>query len=150
MPRYGVTPLQIAFVYFGTGIIGGMVVALAYPINRWFLGAFILGTLAAAPAYTAFGIMMQKKDEPAYLPWILGGVCAVVVGGGLGTQFWSEKHEGAERSTVLVLWGVVLVSVPTGCYLGMRWPGESPAAIGLTLVFLPLWIALLATLSRRA
>jgi hypothetical protein len=149
IPRYGLTPLQIAAVYFATGIMGGVVVAVAYPMNRWFLGAFALGTLAAAPAYIVFGMMMQKKDDPASLPWILGGVLAVFVGGGAGTQLWSEEHSGASRATVITLWVVVLLCQPIGWYLGLRWPGERLATIGLGLVFLPLWVALLATLSRN-
>ena len=147
--RYGMTPLQIATVYFATGIAGGAVVALAYPISRWFLGAFVLGTLAIMPAYTVFALMMQKKDDPPSLPWILGGVGAVFVGGGVGTKFWSDEHRGASRPTVIALWIVVLLCQPIGWYLGLRWPGEPPATIGLGLVFLPLWVALLATLSRR-
>jgi hypothetical protein len=150
IPRYGITPLQIAAVYFATGIMGGVLVALAYPMNRWFLGAFALGTIAAAPAYTVFGLMMQNKDDPAALPWVLGGVCAVFVGGGVGSHFWSEQHGGASRSTVITLWVVVLLCQPIGWYLGLRWSGEPPATIGLGLVFLPLWVALLATISRNS
>jgi hypothetical protein len=34
-------------------------------------------------------------------------------------------------------------------YLGMRWPGETRAGIGMGLVFLPIYVAILATLAHR-
>ena len=149
IPRYGVTPLAIAAMYFATGIMGGIIVALAYPMKRWFLGAFAVGTLAATPAYVVAGLMLRDKSDPASLPWVLGAVLALFVGGGVGTQIWSEEHGGASRETMIALWIVVLVTQPIGWYLGLRWPGEGLAAIGLGLVFLPLWVASLATITRH-
>ena len=148
LTRYGLTPLQIAAVYFLAGIVGGVVVALVYPINRWFLGAFVLGSLALAPVYVGFSLLLRSSDDPPSLPWALGGTLALLVGGGVGTQIWSEQHRGASRRTVTALWIIVAVCQPIGWYLGLHWAGESPAAVGLELVFLPLYIAVLASFSR--
>jgi len=148
LSRYGLTPLAIAAVYYLAGIVGGVVVALAYPINRWFLGAFALGSLAVAPVYVGFGLLLRSSDDPPSLPWVLGGTLALLVGGGVGTQIWSEEHKGASRRTVITLWILVAVCQPIGWYLGMHWAGESPAAVGLGLVFLPLYVAGLASVSR--
>jgi hypothetical protein len=149
LPRYGLTPLQVAAVYFIAGIAGGVVVAVAYPISRWFLGAFALGAIAAAPVYVGFGLLLRSSDDPPSLPWVLGGTLALFVGGGVGTQIWSEEHGGASRATVIALWVLVAASQPVGWYLGLHWAGESLAAVGLGFVFLPLYVALLAWVSRN-
>ena len=148
LPRYGLTPIQIVAVYYLAGVMGGVVVALVYPISRWFLGAFALGSLAVAPVYVGFGLLLRTRDDPASLPWALGGVLALFVGGGVGTQIWSEQHGGPTRSTLIALWIVVALTQPIGWYLGLRWPGETRAAVGLGFVFMPLYVALLASISR--
>jgi hypothetical protein len=146
LPKYGLTPLQIVAVYYAGGIFGSSAVAVLYPIRRWFLGAFLLGAIAAAPVYLGFSFLM-RGDDPASVAWVIGGVLAFFAGGGLGTQLWSETHKGPTRTTVRALWTIVAACQVVGWYLGMRWPGEVRAAIGLGLVFLPLFLALLATVS---
>jgi hypothetical protein len=150
LPRYGLTPLEIVAVYFLAGALGGGLIAVLYPIRRWFLGAFALGVFGALPAYLGAGLLM-RSGEPWSEAWIIGGICAFLVGGGLGTQISSESHSRPVPSPRLIktLWIIVGAGQIVGWYLGLNWPGEPLAAIGLGLVFLPLYIAILATLSRR-
>ena len=149
LPRYGLTPLEIVAEYFLAGALGGGLIAVLYPIRRWFLGAFALGVLAALPAYLGFALLM-KSDEPWSVAWIIGGICAFFVGGGVGTQISSESRSRPVPSARLIvtLWVIVGAGQIVGWYLGLHWPGETRATIGLGLVFLPLYIAILATLSR--
>jgi hypothetical protein len=143
LPKYGLTPLQVVAVYFAGGILGSVAVAVLYPINRWFLGAFLLGAVAAAPIYLSFSFLLRGV-APAPVAWSLGGVLAFLVGGGLGTQLWSESHKGPTRTTVRALWAIVAVCQAVGWYLVIR---EVRAGVGFALVFLPLFLALLATVS---
>jgi len=149
LPRFGLTPLAVAAVYVLAGTIGGMLVALLYPLRRWFLGAFLLGVVTLFPVYTGFALLL-RGDAPLSVGWVLGGVLAFFVGGGLGTQIWTEEGAQAAASprTVMVLWIVTAACQVPGWYLGLRWPGESRAAVGLALVFLPPFVAALATISR--
>ena len=149
LQRYGLTPLQIAAVYLASGILGGALIALLYPLKRWFLGAFLLGMLAALPAYLGLALLMRGHD-PLPVTLTIGFVASFFVGGGLGTQISSESHSRPIPSSafVMALWIVVGLCQVLGWYLGMRWPGETRGTIGLGLVFLPLFVALLATLSR--
>jgi len=106
--------------------------------------------LAAFPAYFGPAVLMRGND-----PWSetlsIGLVLAFFVGGGLGSQIASESYGRPVPSSqlVLVLWGIVVVCQVVGWYLGMRWPGEVRATVGLGLVFMPPYVAALATFSRR-
>lgn len=150
IPGYGVTPLEIIAGYFAAGICGGVVVALLYPLRQWFLGAFFIGTLAAFPAYLGPAILM-RGDDPWSVTLSSGFALAFFVGGGVASQIASEAYGRPIPSSQLVigLWGLVLVCQIVGWYLGMRWPGEVRATVGLALVFMPPYVAALATFSRR-
>ena len=148
IPRVGLTPLQNLVVYYAGGVGGGTLVALLYPLRRWFLGAFILGAVALAPMYLGFALLIGR-GIPTTVAWAIGCVLAYFVGGGLGTQIWSDEHGGSDKSTVIALWLVTVVCQVPGWYMGMRWPGETQAGIGLGLVFMPAYLAALATISRK-
>ena len=150
LPGYGITPLQIAVVYVLSGLVGGVLVAALLPLSRWFLGAFFLGMIVVLPAYMAVGVLMRGNDSWVET-WIFGGVAAFFVGGGVATQISSESYARPIPTPQLLaaLWMVVGVGQVVGWYLGLKWPGETRATIGLALVFAPLYVALLATLSRR-
>ena len=150
IPPYRITPLEIAIVYVLSGLVGGVLVAALLPLRRWFLGSFALGFIVAFPPYAAFGLMM-RGNEPSTLPWIGGAIAAFFTGGGLGTQISSESYARPIPSPQLIvgLWTIVAVGQVVGWYLGMKWPGGTRAMIGLALVFAPLYVAALATLSRR-
>ena len=150
IPEYGVTPLQIIAGYLAAGILGGLIVATLYPLKQWFLGAFFIGMLAACPAYLGPAVLMRRND-----PWsetfVVGFVAAFFVGGGVGSQIASESYGRPIPSSLLLfgLWAIVAVCQVVGWYLGMRWPGEVRATVGLGLVFMPPYVAALATFSRR-
>jgi hypothetical protein len=148
--EYGMTPLQAVAVYLLGGPLGGFVLALLYPIRRWFLGAFSLGVLTTLPVYLGFALL-TRRDQPPSVPWILGGILAFLAGGGVATQISSESHDRPVPSPQFVraLWLIVAVCQIIGWYLGLRWPGHTRAAVGLGLVFLPLYVALLATISQQ-
>ena len=150
IPEYGVTPLEIIVGYFAAGICGGLIVALLYPLKQWFLGAFFIGMLAAFPAYLGPAILM-RGNESWSVTLAFGFVAAFFVGGGVGALIASESYGRPIPSSQLVLglWAVVVVCQVAGWYLGMRWPGEVRATVGLGLVFLPPYLAVLATYSRR-
>lgn len=147
IPKVGLTPLQNLAVYYLGGILGSILVAILYPIQRWFLGAFALGTVAMAPLYLGFALLVMR-DIPRAAMWSIGIVLAYLVGGGVGTQIWSE-HGGANKNTVVVLWIVAAACQIPGWYMGMRWAGQTLATIGLGLVFMPLYPAMLATVARK-
>jgi hypothetical protein len=150
IPTYGVTPLQIIAGYLAAGICGGLIVALLYPLKQWFLGAFFIGMLAALPAYLGPAVLMRGND-PWSVTLSIGLVAAFFVGGGVGSLIASESYGRPIPSSQLVLglWGIVVVCQVVGWYLGMRWPGEVRATVGLGLVFMPPYVAALATFSRR-
>ena len=150
LPPYSITPLQIAITYVLSGAFGGLLVAMLYPLRRWFLGSFALGMIVVFPAYMAFSVLLRGTD-PWAEAWIIGGIAAFFVGGGLGTQISSESYSRPIPTPQLIvtLWVVVAICQVVGWYLGMKWPGGARAMVGLALVFAPLYVAALATLSRR-
>jgi peptidoglycan/LPS O-acetylase OafA/YrhL len=78
-------------------------------------------------------------------------VASFFVGGGLGALIASQSYGRPIPSSQLVaaLWVVVVLCQVAGWYMGMRWRGEVRATVGLGLVFMPPYVAALATFSRR-
>jgi hypothetical protein len=148
LPRIGLTPLGLAGTYLAAGVVGGALFGLLYPLRRWFLGGVCLGIVALLPVYVAIALLMPTEFSVS-VGLIIGGVLAFIVGGGVGAQTWSEGRARVARRTLRLLWAVTVACQLLGWYLGLRWAGRPAATVGLFLLIVPLYLALLATFARE-
>lgn len=83
-----VNALRAAVVYLGGGAAAGAIVGLCYPLVRWWIGAAVVGMLAAIPfalgiglSLTDFGQSWEASDTFAVTFVVFG------LGGGLGVIY---------------------------------------------------------------
>lgn len=85
VPKYG-SFIEVAALYYGGGLLGGVVVGVAWPLTRWQDGAAVVGALAALPFYLGGIFLLGKVHDPVYL--ITGIALAGLIGGKVGRDSW--------------------------------------------------------------
>jgi hypothetical protein len=84
---YGMSAAQIIAGYYGAAVIGGITAGLLWPLTRWKLGSFVVGTVVGFIFYDCLGFLMYGWGS--HLLWV-GGIAGVIVGGGLGVVFHDQ------------------------------------------------------------
>ena len=90
--RYGLTPLQIVFLYAVAGILGGSLLGLLRPYCGSRLGAFLVGAVIGIMSYGVIGITMSGVSAQAFAGALVLGI---IVGGGLGVV-WRDEARGTQ------------------------------------------------------
>ena len=88
---YGATLGAVLLGYFAGGLVGGTVLGLLRPLNRWKWGAAFVGFVVALPVYASAGVVVSGW----YTQWVVEDVltmvlCALLVGPALGVKLWNE------------------------------------------------------------
>lgn len=153
-------PVVIALYYTG-GLVGGLLIGLAWPLRKWLLGSAFLGVLGMFPAY--FGVMlMNSPQSQLHTAENIGSALflSCVVGGSVGAWAWFQNNatypawisalEFPNPRMLTIAWSIALVSAG-GSYFFLAkvmrdWPAGVMLAVFLLLFVCPLAIALLLTL----
>ena len=148
-------------LYYGSGLIGGVIVGLLLPLFRWPLGAALVGMMGVFPAY--FGVALTTTDAShAFTRDNVAdsAVCAFLVGGTVGIWAWIDDNPKSSgwidalrhptSQTVGKVWALAL-GIATPAYFGLsRWTGSwSPqlvTIVAFVLFVIPLGLAALVTI----
>jgi hypothetical protein len=127
------------------GAVGGLLVALSFPLVRWLGGAFIVGALAMAPTFAALALIVNHSPTSEAL--IAGAIGGLSVGGIAGASTWfDESHRPLKLGH---LWLFAAVCSVLAWIVGPHWAGEWPAAVAVLLFLIPMTLALIGTLAER-
>ena len=136
----------LLILYPVAGALGGMLVAITFPLARWLGGAFVVGVLALFPVYLGVALLDDRRLGKEQLA--VAAACAIFAGGGLGAVKWFEE---SRRSYKLAhFWLFAAVSTIVAWFMGLHWAGRWPAIIAFFLFIIPLAFALLATFARSS
>ena len=88
----------VLLAYLTGGLIGGVLVGLLRPLNRWKRGAALMGLVGASAAYSAIGIAASGWFWQWNPEDIFAAVAApLLIGPALGVKIWKqERQEDAE------------------------------------------------------
>jgi hypothetical protein len=147
-------------LYYGGGLIGGLLVGLLWPLHRWPLGSALLGILGVFPTYFGVEVTRTTHTSPFTLDNVAkSAVIAFLVGGALGISIWLDDNPTSSNwierlrhptsGTISKLWSVVL-SVAAASYFGLsHWTGAWPPALVIFIAFatfiIPLAVAGIVT-----
>jgi hypothetical protein len=127
------------------GAVGGILVALSFPLVRWLGGAFVVGALAMAPMYIAVAILLSHSPTSEALT--VGTIGGLIVGGLAGASTWFDESHRPLRLGHLWLFAAACSIV--AWIVGLHWAGEWPAAVAVLLFLIPVTLALIGTLAKR-
>jgi hypothetical protein len=136
---------QLAAIYLIAGALGGLILAVAFPLVRWVGGAFLVGALALFPMY--FGMGLIDHGAPNNDRLFVAAVAAVAVGGTAGAREWLDENRTAY--SLLQVWTFAGGCSIIAWVVGLHWAGEWPAAIAALVFLIPTMLALFVTLDRR-
>ncbi len=52
-------------LYYGGGLLGGLLIGLAWPLRKWLLGSAVLGVFGIFPLYFAALLMDSPRTQPS-------------------------------------------------------------------------------------
>ena len=161
--RLETTFTEVVVGYYEGGAAGGVLIGLAWPLGRWFVGYALLGMLGVLPFYLFApggrgGTSLISTENVASA--LLG---AFFVGGAVGVWIWSDDHPHGPnwfdalrfpslKGTVAVWGGALFVAilsivlVPTWSFY---WPFELIILAAGVLFIVPLAVAVLVTMRFR-
>jgi len=158
--RLDTTFTAVVLGYYEGGAAGGLLVGVAWPLGRWFLGYVLLGVLGILPFYlfAPGGRHGSSLLSPHNVASALLGAC--FVGGAVGVWIWSDDHPNGPpwfdrlrfptlRSTAAVWCGAVFIAslaivlVPKWSFY---WPFELVVLAAGILFIVPLATAVLVTM----
>ena len=142
-PR-GLSPTMFILVCVSAGGAGGFLVALAFPLARWLGGAFLISALGLFPIVLV-GELVARRHHGMREHLATAAVVALVIGGFVGAGAWLDEDRHSYR--LAHLWVFAALSAPAAWYLRHQWPGDWPALVGLAVFWVPLGLAVTATVS---
>ena len=142
-PR-GIPPTAFTLICLSAGGAGGFLVALSMPLARWLGGAFLVSTLGLFPIVLV-AELVTRRHHPMRVHLATAAVVALIIGGFVGAGAWLDEDRHSYR--LAHLWVFAALSAPAAWYLRDQWPGQWPAYVGLAVFFVPLGLAVTATVS---
>lgn len=153
--RLDTTYPTVIGLYYASGLAGGLVIGLAWPLRRWLLGSALLGALGVLPLYLGAAFI---ESEPSQ--WLtqenltVAVVLAIIVGVPLGIWVWFRDNPirppwieallSPRPKTIAVAWGTALLLSGGSYVLLPKWMGNWPPAL-VVFVFLVVFVVPLAT-----
>ena len=146
-------------LYYAGGIIGGLIIGLAWPLRRYLFGAALLGILGVFPLYLGAGFLLSPPAQWLTLDNVVtAAFLALLVGSPVGMATWFKANPPPRwvnallfptAATVPVAWLVAIV-VSGGSLFLTRWTGSWPPVLVILIVLglfaLPIGVALFVTL----
>ena len=162
--KLGTTYRDVVRVYYGAGLVGGLLMGLVWPIRRSVVGSALIGVLGIFPLYYGFAIQRSPRSEWLSAESLVTAcVLSVVVGSSLGAGAWLRDHPRGPfwvdalryptAATVRWLWAFALGVAVVAWLIGTSWAGQWPAILALIIFMLPLVLAVgvsIVALRRRA
>ena len=137
-------PLPLLLAYPVSGLLSGVIVALAFPLVRWLGGALVVGVLAMFPLYFFVSLAI---DPLSLIDIEVAGAAAVFVGGIVGVRAWMEEHRRANR--LAHVWLFAVASSVVAWSIGQHWAGQWPAYLAIFLFLIPVSLAVLVSMDKR-
>ena len=154
---------KVVVGYYEGGVVGGVLVGLAWPLGRRLIGYVVLGMLGVFPFYlfapgarTGTPLLSAERVASA----LLG---AFFVGGAVGVWMWSDDHPNGPtwfdtlrfptfRTTIAVWVGALFVAILAIVLVprwSFYWPFELIVFAAGVLFIVPLATAVLVTMRFR-
>ncbi len=159
--RLGTTYPAVVGLYYTGGLLGGMLVGLAWPLRRWFLGSVFLGVLGVFPLYYGAALMEASHSQLLGAERIGGALfLAILLGVPLGTWGWLHGQQARpplldallfpNARTLALAWATAIVASGGSYFFVTKWIKDWPFALTIVvflfLFVLPLAAAVLVTL----
>ena len=91
---YGTTLGAVLLAYFAGDLVGGTVLGLLRPLNRWKCGAAFVGFVVALPVYAGIIVTFSGWFSSWGEREVFAAVgCALAVGPALGVKLWNEAYQ---------------------------------------------------------
>ena len=142
-PR-GLSPTAFTVVCVSAGAAGGFLAAFAFPLARWLGGAFLVSALGIFPIVLV-GELVARRHHAMREHLATAAVIALVIGGFVGAGAWLDEEQHSYR--LAHLWVFAALSAPAAWYLRRQWPGGWPAFVGFAVFWVPLGLAVTATVA---
>lgn len=154
---------SVIALYYGGCAIGGLLVGLAWPLGRSFLGSALLGMIGVLPLYMGVAFMDSGPNQWLTEDNITGSAfLALIVGAPVGATIWLRDNPtrpawleallSPNRRTVALAWAATVVFSGGSYLLVPNWSKDWPPAlvipVFLVLFVLPLGTAIIVTARR--
>src|SRR5689334_21564449 len=86
---------QTVGIYFAAFTIGGVLIALLWPLRRWAIGSMVLGFLFLLPVYSGF-VLVDAEPAARFSSWNVWSTLIISAVGGstLGLSvWWTERRQ---------------------------------------------------------
>jgi hypothetical protein len=84
----GLTLPAVLLTYLAGGVVGGLTYGVLSPLERWRVGAAVVGAFVLLPVFLGAAVVLPNLDLGSHITWIAVGLAAVLVGGIGGFLAW--------------------------------------------------------------
>jgi hypothetical protein len=135
--------LLLLALYPIAGALGGVLVALTFPLVRWIGGAFVVGAMVMFPMYLGVGLAVEHNSWRNQLE--TSDACALFVGGLVGARAWLDERRRPHR--LAHVWLFATICSIAAWVVGIHWAGEWPAVIAIFVFLIPVSLAVMVTVA---